>query len=71
MQWDTAAGDAILSAAGGHVVTLDGKPLPYLSSPTTGTQSYENPWFVAAGAFDPLARQWRIDEGAAEGPEGH
>ena len=29
MQWDTAAGDAILRAAGGKVVTLDGKPLTY------------------------------------------
>ena len=29
MQWDTAAGDAILRAAGGKVVTLDGAPLPY------------------------------------------
>ena len=27
MQWDTAAGDAVLRAAGGMVVTLDGKPL--------------------------------------------
>ena len=29
MQWDTAAGDAILRAAGGTVVTLDGRPLTY------------------------------------------
>src|SRR5690606_29326307 len=29
MQWDTAAGDAVLRAAGGKVVTLEGRPLPY------------------------------------------
>src|SRR6185436_20177523 len=29
MQWDTAAGDAVLRAAGGKVLTLDGAPLPY------------------------------------------
>ncbi|HWT32096.1 MAG TPA: 3'(2'),5'-bisphosphate nucleotidase CysQ, partial [Propylenella sp.] len=27
MEWDTAAGDAVLRAAGGMVVTLDGQPL--------------------------------------------
>jgi 3'(2'), 5'-bisphosphate nucleotidase len=29
MEWDTAAGEAILMAAGGHVVTQDGLPLTY------------------------------------------
>src|SRR5690606_18420803 len=29
MQWDTAAGDAVLRAAGGRTVTLDGFPLTY------------------------------------------
>ena len=28
-EWDIAAGDAILRAAGGHVVTLQGDPMPY------------------------------------------
>jgi len=28
-EWDTAAGDAILRAAGGRVTTLDGQDLPY------------------------------------------
>ena len=27
MEWDTAAGHAVLAAAGGHVVTVDGKAL--------------------------------------------
>src|SRR5690606_19091615 len=29
MEWDTAAGDAVLRAAGGTVVTTDGVPLRY------------------------------------------
>ena len=29
MEWDTAAGDAILRAAGGMTTTLDGAPLTY------------------------------------------
>ena len=29
MEWDTAAGHAVLAAAGGHVETLDGKPMAY------------------------------------------
>jgi sulfate adenylyltransferase subunit 2/3'(2'), 5'-bisphosphate nucleotidase len=45
MQWDTAAGDAVLRAAGGRVETLDGKILPYGK---TGT-GFDNPHFVAFG----------------------
>lgn len=41
MEWDTAAGHAVLSAAGGHVETLDGMPLVY------GKSGFENPHFVA------------------------
>jgi 3'-phosphoadenosine 5'-phosphosulfate (PAPS) 3'-phosphatase len=29
MEWDTAAGDAVLRAAGGRVVRVDGAPLDY------------------------------------------
>lgn len=47
MEWDTAAGDAILRAAGGRVLDLDGAPLRY------GKESYFNPGFVATGAFEP------------------
>lgn len=43
MEWDTAAGDAVLRAAGGRVVDLAGKPLRY------GKPSWENPFFVALG----------------------
>jgi 3'(2'), 5'-bisphosphate nucleotidase len=43
MEWDTAAGHAVLVAAGGHVDTLDGKPMRY------GKPGFENPNFVARG----------------------
>jgi 3'(2'), 5'-bisphosphate nucleotidase len=44
MEWDTAAGHAVLLAAGGDVSTLDGSPLRY------GKAGFENPHFVATGA---------------------
>jgi 3'(2'), 5'-bisphosphate nucleotidase len=44
MEWDTAAGHAVLRAAGGEVRTLDGAPLGY------GKPGFENPHFVAHGA---------------------
>jgi 3'(2'), 5'-bisphosphate nucleotidase len=44
MEWDTAAGDAVLRAAGGRVTDLDGRTLQY------GKPGFENPWFVAWGA---------------------
>ena len=44
MEWDTAAGQAILEAAGGHVRDLDGRPLRY------GKAGFVNPPFVACGA---------------------
>ncbi len=43
MEWDIAAGDAIIRAAGGNVTTLDGNPLEY------GKPSYKNAPFVARG----------------------
>jgi sulfate adenylyltransferase subunit 2/3'(2'), 5'-bisphosphate nucleotidase len=45
MQWDTAAGDAVLRAAGGRVETLDGEPLRYGRT----TSGFDNPHFVAFG----------------------
>ncbi|BAL25871.1 3'(2'),5'-bisphosphate nucleotidase CysQ [Azoarcus sp. KH32C] len=44
MEWDIAAGHAVLSAAGGTVKTLDGTPLRY------GKPGFDNPHFVASGA---------------------
>jgi 3'(2'), 5'-bisphosphate nucleotidase len=43
MEWDTAAGDAVLRAAGGLVTDLDGEPLGY------GKPGFENPHFIAWG----------------------
>ncbi len=54
MQWDTAAGDAVVRAAGGSVVTLDGKPLPYGPNGEAGAAAFRNPWFVVAGGIAPL-----------------
>jgi 3'(2'), 5'-bisphosphate nucleotidase len=51
-EWDTAAGHAVLAAAGGTVTTLDGKPLLY-----GNTQNrFINPDFVAWGR-EPLPPQ--------------
>ncbi len=54
MQWDTAAGDAILRAAGGRVVTLDGAPLTYGPTAAEGPDAFRNPWFIATGGMAPL-----------------
>jgi 3'(2'),5'-bisphosphate nucleotidase len=43
MEWDTAAGQAVLEAAGGTVVTLDGLPLRYGKR----ERGYDNPGFIA------------------------
>ena len=48
-EWDTAAGQAILAAAGGSVTTLDGAPLVYGKSEA----GFANPQFVA-WAREPL-----------------
>ncbi len=45
MEWDTAAGHAILSAAGGRVTTEDGEPLRYAKDPL------RNPNFIAWGGL--------------------
>jgi 3'(2'),5'-bisphosphate nucleotidase len=56
MEWDTAAGDAVLRAAGGAVVTLDGAPLRYGKIGVAGMRDFENPHFLAAGDAGLLAR---------------
>jgi 3'(2'), 5'-bisphosphate nucleotidase len=42
-EWDTAAGHAVLAAAGGTVTTFDGSPLLY------GKPGFRNPGFIAWG----------------------
>jgi 3'(2'), 5'-bisphosphate nucleotidase len=44
MEWDVAAGHAVLSAAGGRVNTRDGAPFRYRKP------GFENPAFIACGA---------------------
>jgi 3'(2'), 5'-bisphosphate nucleotidase len=43
MEWDTAAGQAVLAAAGGKVTTLDGQPFRY------GKPGFRNGNFIARG----------------------
>lgn len=45
-EWDTAAGEAILRAAGGRVTQLDGKPLVYGKA----KKNFVNPEFLAFAA---------------------
>jgi 3'(2'), 5'-bisphosphate nucleotidase len=46
MEWDTAAGHAVLSGAGGTVKRMDGSPFLY------GKAEFRNPHFIARGAED-------------------
>lgn len=48
MEWDTAAGHAVLSAAGGGVWAPGGVPLAY------GKPGFRNPSFIASGSVHPL-----------------
>lgn len=50
MEWDTAAGDAVLRAAGGETRTLDGAPLAYGKRNQPHDADFANPNFIAAGA---------------------
>jgi 3'(2'), 5'-bisphosphate nucleotidase len=43
MEWDTAAGQAVLAAAGGRVTTLEGGPFRY------GKPGFRNGHFIARG----------------------
>jgi 3'(2'), 5'-bisphosphate nucleotidase len=46
MEWDTAAGHAVLAAAGGTVTKLDGTPFLYGKV----SEGFANPFFVAKGS---------------------
>ena len=55
-QWDIAAGNAILTAAGGRVLDLDGNLLGYgAGKGPAGPHPFLNHWFVATGVVDPFA----------------
>ncbi len=45
MEWDTAAGHAVLAAAGGSVRDFEGRPLRYGKA----EEAFANPFFVARG----------------------
>ena len=46
MEWDTAAGHALIHSAGGHVMGLDGGPFVY------GKETFLNPGFIAIGNWE-------------------
>jgi 3'(2'), 5'-bisphosphate nucleotidase len=48
MEWDTAAGHAVLAAAGGKVLAPGGQPLGY------GKPGFRNPFFIASGPLSPV-----------------
>jgi len=56
-EWDTAAAQCVVEAAGGKVTNLQGEPLAY------NKPDILNPWFLVSGAGD---YNWRtfLDEGA-------
>jgi 3'(2'), 5'-bisphosphate nucleotidase len=45
MEWDIAAGHAILEAAGGRLTTPEGGPFAYGKA----SEGFRNGWFVARG----------------------
>lgn len=49
-EWDTAAAEAVLCAAGGRVVANDGEPMDYNKGP-----DLLNPWFIA---YADHSRDW-------------
>jgi 3'-phosphoadenosine 5'-phosphosulfate (PAPS) 3'-phosphatase len=48
MEWDTAAGDAVLRAAGGVMVRADGAPFRYGKRNQPDDSDFANPAFIAA-----------------------
>lgn len=56
MEWDTAAGDAVLRAAGGSTLTLDGQPLIYGKRLPHHSDELANPSFVCHGN---VPQEWR------------
>ncbi|WP_457663038.1 3'(2'),5'-bisphosphate nucleotidase CysQ [Sinorhizobium medicae] len=54
MEWDTAAGDAVLRAAGGSVVRLDGSRLLYGKTMQDEDSDFANPHFIAWADMSPV-----------------
>ena len=55
MEWDTAAGDAVLRAAGGITETVDGIPLVYGKRGRPRELDFANPAFISHGRVEGLA----------------
>ena len=55
MEWDTAAGDAVLRAAGGTTRLVDGGDFVYGKRNQPADVDFANPWFIAVGDGDLLA----------------
>lgn len=68
MEWDTAAGDAVLRAAGGMTVTPDGHEFRYGKTAQAGDCDFANGWFICAGDGKLLADMPKVvlPDGAAE-----
>lgn len=49
MEWDTAAGDAVLRAAGGSTQLVGGGALQYGKRGIEGDCDFANPWFISRG----------------------
>lgn len=49
MEWDTAAGDAVLRAAGGVTVMANGEPLVYGKTDQSEDSDFANPHFISWG----------------------
>jgi len=56
MEWDTAAADAVVRAAGGHLVTRDGAPLAYGKRQQPDDAPFANPHFFVFGAWSEAER---------------
>ena len=50
MEWDTAAGQAVVEAAGGRVLQEDDTPLLYGKA----ERGYDNPHFIVYGDISPI-----------------
>jgi len=66
MEWDTAAGDAVLRAAGGSTSTLDGRPLAYGKRLPGHADEFGNPSFICLGAA-PAEWHSRLFEASSSG----
>ncbi|MEP3275115.1 MAG: 3'(2'),5'-bisphosphate nucleotidase CysQ [Stappiaceae bacterium] len=56
MQWDTAAGDAVLRGAGGSVVKEDHSDLDYVSPQQPKSEDFKNPFFIAVSNKEILSK---------------